>query len=67
MWAPLETCRVKIFLRFSKVRHGKMQNEMYGALAVLSLFLAFFVKFLIDMLGAKPSDGKKGKKVIFHC
>ena len=45
-------------------RNVIMQNEMYGALAVLSIFLALFVKLLIDMLGpSKPSDGKKVKKV----
>jgi hypothetical protein len=42
-----------------------MQNEMYGALAVLSIFLALFVKLLVDMLGpSKASEGKKVKKVL---
>ncbi len=46
-------------------RNVTMQNEMYGALAVLSIFLALFVKLLVDMLGpSKASEGKKVKKVL---
>ena len=57
-------CAKTLLSKNKTIRNVIMQNEMYGAMAVLSIFLALFVKLLIDMLGpSKPAEGKKVKKV----